>query len=758
MFSNRFVAATRKLSTYDKPVPAPLMRRSFYIMDEVVSASLTITGLGFYELYINGQNITRCPLSPYISNPDHYVYYDEYDITGMLVRGENVIGIVLGNGMQDCFGGHVWDFEKAAWRSSPKTAFSLEVQTSGGAVHIEADNSVKVHDSAIYMNDLRAGVFYDARRETAGWCLPGFDDTQWDNAIPVEAPRGEPVLGMHEPVVIEREVKPVSISWGRVSHPPVPRSDVRPQKVDCPRDEMNWEGYIYDFGENNAGVCRLRVKGERGQKIILQFAEFIAQDGGLDLRNMQFMPAQYNQRDIYILRGDPEGEEFTPPFTYHGFRYCLVMGLKPEQAVPETLTYLIMHGDFRGLSSFECSDELANRLFTATLRSNVSNFYYFPTDCPHREKNGWTGDASVSSEQFMLNHSMENSLREWLRNIRAAQLEDGQIPGIIPTGGWGYAWGNGPAWDSVLINLPYFIWKYRGNTDVIKENSIAIMRYLDSLYSRRNSKNLLKIGLGDWCQAEQQGEPLAPLELVATLITIDTCEKARAMFTAVGETERADYVSVLGRKLKASARSELIDGETLTALGNCQTSQAMAIYYGMFSEEELPKAVEVLVKLIHDNGDRLRVGILGSRVMFEVLSENGYSDLAWSVAMTKRFPSFGYWMDNGMTTLPESFRKFDQPLDSLNHHFFGSITGWMLKDIVGINVNPDNSSPAYVEIAPCFVSQLNYAKGSFETVAGKVEVCWKRVSASEILLTINSADGISGRIKLPCGWTFESGA
>ena len=756
MFSCKFVAATREVSSYERPQPAPLMRRSFCVDEAVRAVRLTIGAPGFYELTLNGRRITRGHLAPYISNPDHYIYYDEYDLTRLVRPGRNVMGIVLGNGMQDCFCGHVWDFEKAAWRGSPRVAFALELEREEGTRTIEADSEVRVHASPIYFNDLRSGERYDARREIPGWDSPELDDSGWARAIAVEAPRGEPRLGGHAPVTIERELRPISVRRGHVSFAGTPRSDVRPQQVAQPDDERVQEGWLYDFGENNAGVCRLRIRGERGQKVVMQFGELLAPDGGLDMRTMQFMPTGFNQRDVYILKGDPEGEEFVPAFTYHGFRYCLVAGLSDAQATPQALTYLVMHGDFAQRGGFDCSDELANRLFAATQRSDLSNFYYFPTDCPHREKNGWTGDASVSAEQFMLTYSMEDSLREWLADVRRAQREDGALPGIVPTGGWGYDWGNGPAWDAALINLPFYIWKYRGDERVVRENAAAMLRYIDYIYTRRDERGLIHVGLGDWCQAGQQGAPLAPLELTDTLTVIDICRKAALMLRALHMDERAGYVERICNALWTAARRELIDADTLVARGACQTSQAMALSAGLFTEEERPRALRALVDIIRANDGLLKVGILGARVMFEVLAEGGEAALAYEVALTRRFPSFGCWMAEGETTLPESFKPRGAEQDSHNHHFFGSIVGFLMKCLCGINVNPRLRDPAEVLIAPRFVLKLSRAEGWYDTVAGQVSVVWQR-EGEGMRLSLEVPEGAYGRVRLSDGWHFEDG-
>ena len=380
---------------------------------------------------------------------------------------------------------------------------------------------------------------------------PGFDDSLWKPAIPAETPRGETRLCKAEPIVTEREVKPVSIRRGRVSLWPVPRPNLPVFPV--PEDEPS-EGFIYDFGINSAGNVRLKIRGERGQKVILRFSEILALDGGFDLRSMSFEPLEYLFKSIYILKGGEE-EIFIPRFSYMGFRYCLVLGISEEQATEDLLTYEIMHSGFASVGSFICSDPIVNALQAAARNADLSNFYYFPTDCPHREKNGWTGDASLSAEQMLLNFSVENSQREWLYQIRKAMNDEGAIPGIIPTAGWGFAWGNGPSWDAVLFYLPYYIWLYRGDREVIEENAHAMMQYLDYLSNRRDDKGLLHIGLGDWLQVDHD-DPTTPLEVTDTIKSMHIAMLAAKMLRAIGLNLQADFAEGFFGELKTAASEQ----------------------------------------------------------------------------------------------------------------------------------------------------------------------------------------------------------
>ena len=256
------------------------------------------------------------------------------------------------------------------------------------------------------------------------------------------------------------------------------------------------EGYLYDFGLNSAGICELSVNAETGQKITVSYCETL-KNGKFYVGNIIFSGSDnfYTQRGkrvystVYTAKGEGK-ETWLPHFVYHGFRYALVEGITEEQATKDLLTYNVMSSDLKKIGAFSCSDERINKLYSMMDNALRSNFYYIQTDCPHREKNGWTGDASLSSDTAILMYDTEKSWREWLNNIRKAMRADGALPGIVPTGNWGFKWGNGPTWDSILFNLPYQLYKFRGCTEVIKENAISMMRYLTYIIGRRDEKGL----------------------------------------------------------------------------------------------------------------------------------------------------------------------------------------------------------------------------------------------------------------------------
>lgn len=736
-FPQKFICAGTAYADYDRQVPAPYLRRSFSLNSAPSAAEVLVTGLGFYRIFVNGQEITKGPLAPYISAPDDLVYFDRYDLSGLLHQGENVIGLLLGNGMQNSFGGYVWDFDKAKWRGAPMAALRLTASLSQGEEFtLESDEAFRTHPSPLLMDELRSGEIYDARLEIPGWCAPGFDDSNWENALPAPMPRGEFRLCEAEPIVVSQELPPVSVT-------------------PCQ------EGWLYDFGVDTAGRTRLRINGTPGQEITIAYGEWF-HDGFLDRSNINFGDrgdprSDHVQRSRYICRGQGP-EEYVPYFAYFGFRYAYVTGITPEQAVPELLTYEVMHSDLKERGGFSCSDETANLLQLFTRRSTLANFFYFPTDCPHREKNGWTGDAALSAEHTLINLEPEASYREWLRNIRAAQDSRGALPGIVPTAGWGYEWGNGPAWDCVLTYLPYFTWRYRGDLEIARENATAMFRYLHYLSTRMDADGLLAIGLGDWCPPERDaGDYKSPLVFTDSVISMDIAKKAGELFQALGLEREASYAKEMAQSLRSSIREHLIDFSLMTAAGACQTSQAMALYYDVFEPGEKPAAFARLLEMIQECDGHMDTGILGSRVIFHVLSAFDCADLAYEMITRPDFPSYGNWIARGATSLWEDFHSESSgTVNSLNHHFFGDISSWFIQSIAGIVYNPAGNDTARLDIRPHFIQKLTHAEAFHLAPAGKISVCWER-DGKDILLRLEIPQGMQGSLYAPRGWKLPGG-
>lgn len=723
-FSSSFVCATHEYNTFEHHIPNPQFRKSFAVDSLPDSAELTICGLGYYELFLNGQNITKGYMAPYRANPDHYLYYDRYDITEYLTQGENVIGILLGNGFLNSNAG-IWDFDKAPFRSSPKVALCLALDDTP----LFDATSLLWHESPITFDEFHAGEYYNANLETDGWTLPGFDDSAWKAPLPAQTPKGEPRIPTCEPIGVVDIHHPARIIKSK-------------------------NGYIYDFAVNCAGLCELNIQGKQGQEVIIRYGE-ILRNGELDQTNITYYP-DYPQEDRYILKGASH-EQYMPHFTYHGFRFAEVTGITAEQATPELLTFYEMSSSLSRIGDFHCDNADINALFDATMRSDRANFMYFPTDCPQREKNGWTGDAALSAEQFLIYFDCADSLKEWLRNIYRTQNEEGAIPGIVPTDTWGFAWGNGPSWDDVMFELPYRIYQYTGDTEILQEASPHLWRYLQYMEQKRDEKGLLHYGLGDWChvrfhQAKVMNQAMLPN--IETIVCKNICDKAAFLFTLLGEEDRATYARTLSAELTAAYQT---NAKKITN----QSVLAMELYYDILPSDKIPSRLTALKQEIHGNSDHMDVGAIGSRALFRVLGEHHMTDLALQMILNPTAPSFQDMLNKGLTALPEDFKWFahridefddDPTIDSLNHHFWGDIAAFFMRHLAGIQAESSHR----VRIAPDFTDKIHNLNAHITLPAGRVAVTYK-VCDIMVEMTVSLPAGVEGTVEIPAGYRLAYG-
>lgn len=724
-----FIRATSQYTTLEEAVPAPCIRKSFLIEGEIKASHVTIAALGFYRLFINGKEVTKGPLAPYISSPDHFVCCDAYDVSELLVAGENVIAVILGNGFQNNPGGYVWDFDKLPWRGAPAVCIELKMEYMNGTKEvIGSDDTFHCAPSAIVFDDLRKGEIFDATKKHSGWNKAGYTEDGWTKAEVITPPRGELIECTSKRVKVLEERKAVKIT---------------------PVDD----GYLFDFGLNDTGVCRLSVSGTHGQEIKIYHADHL-KDGKLDRANITCDGTTEHQLDVYICSGEEE-ETYIPSFTYHGFQYAWVTGLSKEQVSTDTLTYLVYHPDFITTGEFASSSTVINQLEEITLRSALSNFIHIPTDCPHREKNGWTADAALACDTVMSHFDAKENYRLWLKSLRMAQRADGALPGIAPTGEWGFGPLRGPAWDCAIVTVPYVVYKFTGDLTILRENAVSMMRYLVYLYTQLDDRGLIPFGLGDYCPVDKPGpeDHAAPAIYTNTVMAMDSCEKSMQIFDLLDMEGYKRFAEQLYTKLRAALREHMIDKKNMIAKGNCQTSQAMAIYYKVFEPSENMWAMIQLLRLIHEKDDHMDIGVLGAKVIFHVLSDFGYTELALKMITRSDFPSYGHLLEEGATTLWEIFSRSKTWIGSKNHIFWGDISYWFHNRLAGINYSAFEEKNK-LHVKPAFPDELNFAKGYFCAPEGDVTVLWERKN-EEIELSVTVPEALHGVIQAPDEWRFN---
>lgn len=725
MLPEKFVCANHEAATWTKMVPAPVFRKSFFVGYND-TCTLTIGCTGFYDLFLNGEKVTGGYLMPYIANPDDVIFYNRYDLSDKLLPGENVLCVILGNGHANPVGGELWGHSK---RNHAAPAFALECVYGNRC--FEACDMVW-NRSHIRFDDYRCGCYCDMTLYEKTWYLPGYDDAAWNLPLACDYSHCAKKLTVCESVNETRRIKPIKWHKGGMHHY-IMRGGLNVYSGPTVMGESPTSGgYIYDFGENCAGVPLLRIKGEKGQKIQMQFCD-CRYEGLLDNTNMNVYPAGCCQKDIYICSGDGI-EEFIPPFTYHGFRYCYVHGITPEQATQDLLTYIVLHNDVKRKAAFWCSDEISNEIFAACTRSDLANTFYMITDCPTREKNGWTGDASVSAEHFMFLYAMENVFADWIYCLKLAQNQTGALPVIVPSDG---RFRHFIVWDSALYSIPYQVYKYTGNTKIITDNADAMMKNLRLHLSLLDERGLSEEGYGDWlpvgCAPDVYASPRGFCTSCALLSCLATTAK---MFEAAGLTENLAFLRQNHAKLRNAIRDEYNENGVIT-IGKtekyhqpsyrvCQTSQAIGLSCGIFDENEKQTAIDTLVSLITQNKNSFDCGFLGLRAIFHVLTAYGYSDLAYKMITKPSFPSYANMIYRGETSVWERFAVPGKAIGSRNHHFMADVSSWYLKAVAGINVNPEGNNPDKIVINPHFIQALESVQGSYTNDHGSVAVRWVR--------------------------------
>jgi alpha-L-rhamnosidase len=691
---------------------APQFRRSFSLTKKVVRARLYLSGLGYNVSYMNGQKIGDHQLDQAFTRYDKTVLYSTFDVTGLLHPGENVLGVVLGNGWYNMITNDVWGFNKASWRSDPALIAQMEIIFQDGSRQtISSDETWKVAPGPVFFNSIRQGEFYDAGKETPGWNTGQFNEAHWYSAVEVSGPAG---------TLRAQTIQPVKITDTLV-----------PKTVTEPKPGI----YVFDLGKNIAGFAQLKIKAPAGTEIILKYSERLLKDGTADQQDIaQHVAGGVVQTDKYICKG--EGVEvWHPCFVYHGFQYIEVSGL-PARPGKETITGLRIHTAFESAGNFECSNELFNTIQQNAVSSYQSNFMGYPTDCPQREKNGWTGDAHLAAEMGLYNFKAANGYTKWLGDIADEQRQTGELSAIVPTAGWGYFWGNGPAWDNAMVLIPWYLYEYSGDQRILERMYPHIKRYVDYLGTKATD-HIVKIGLGDWAPAKTK----TPAEITSTSYYYVDALLTSKIASILGYAGDQNKYKELAGTIKDAFYRHYYKGNGIYDAGS-QTALACALYQGLSSDSLL--TVNALVSAVKKSADHLDCGMLGTKYLLHALSDNGHADVAYKIVNQHTFPGWGYWADQGATTLWEQW----DGTESHNHIMFGDVSAWFYKNLAGIA--PDDDQPGFKRISfkPYFAEDLKWVKASHQSMYGEIKANWSRKNKS-IYYEITIPGNTTGEIILP---------
>ncbi|HEX9510693.1 MAG TPA: family 78 glycoside hydrolase catalytic domain [Puia sp.] len=712
--------------------PAPYFRKTFAITKKIRSARAYIAVAGLYELYINGGKVGDHRLDPMYTRFDRRTLYVTYDVTAQLQEGNNALGVLLGNGWYNHQSTAVWNFDKAPWRGRPTFCLDLRiVYEDGSTATITSGKEWKTTTGPLIFSSIYTAEHYDARLEQPGWNTAGFNDSSWKSVIYRSAPSQHIVAQALQPIRNVEEIPANTLH------------------------SFSDTDYVFDLGRNIAGVSRLQVKGDAGTTIRLRHAERLYNNGHADQSNIDihYRPTDDKdpyQTDIFILSGKgstpgaaPGTETFMPLFNYKGFQYVEVTSDRPIQLSKASLTGYFMHSDVPPVGRISSSNPTLDKIWTATNHSYLSNLFGYPTDCPQREKNGWTGDAHIAVETGLYNFDGITVYEKWMADHRDEQQPDGVLPSIIPTGGWGYEWGNGPDWTSTIALIPWNCYLFYGDTTLLADCYENIRRYvnhIDQLYP----SGLTTWGLGDWVPVKS----VSPVELTSTVYYFkDVSILAKAAQLLGKQTDHLKY-SALAEKIRNAFNDKYLDKATGLYGTGLQTELSVPLYWGLVPDELKAKVAENLAKRVAADNDHLDAGILGTKAILNALSENGYADVAYRIATQETYPSWGWWMVNGATTLYENWQIDAKSDISLNHIMFGEIGAWLYKGLGGIRPDPERPGFKHILLEPHFTQGPDHFTATHEGPYGKIVSSWKKEGAV-IHYTVTIPPNSTATLRLP---------
>lgn len=447
------------------------------------------------------------------------------------------------------------------------------------------------------------------------------------------------------------------------------------------------------------------------------------------------------QTDIFILKGSGE-ESFKPRFNYKGFQYVEVTSSKPVELSRQSITGYFMHSDVPPTGTIASGNPVIDKIWFATNNSYLSNLFGYPTDCPQREKNGWTGDAHIAIETGLYNFDGITIYEKWMADHRDEQQANGVLPSIVPTGGWGYEWGNGPDWTSTIAIIPWNIYLFYGDTSLLSKCYENIKRYVDHI-TDISEGSLTTWGLGDWVPVSTK----PPVEFTSSIYYfVDATILSNAAKLLGKNTDHVKYAA-LANQIKNAFNAKYLDVAKGIYGKGLQTELSMPLYWRLVSDTLIKKVAANLAARVHVDGDHINVGLLGTKSILNALSENGYADLAYQLASQKTYPSWGWWIMNGATTLYENWNIDAQADVSFNHIMFGEIGAWLYKSPGGIKPDPEQPGFKNILLEPHFVSGLDHFEAVHESRYGKIFSSWKR-NGNKIIYTVVIPANARARLRL----------
>lgn len=733
-------SSPRIIEDYYKEDPAPLFYKEFSTRKQVESAKLYISGLGYYEAYLNGEKISPFLLDAGWTAYDHQVLYNVHDIAHLLRDGVNDFGAIVGNGWYNLqplkfWGHHIFRNVLASGRPTLKAQLLIKY-IDGSSETISTDESWKVTKTPILKNSIFLGEFYDATLEDENWYGLKNKTSSWIPATVVEGPNGDMTVQTSPPITIYKEIKPTSITK---------QSDGK---------------LIVDMGENFAGIVKINVSGTKGQKISLRYGEDIHKDGTVNV--MTSVAGQIKnagiggpgapdvawQEDNYVLKGNGS-EEWQPKFTFHSFRYVEVSGW-PGILTIDNITGLALAADLERTGSFSSSNSMFNELFEVVDRTFLSNVFSVQSDCPAREKLGYGGDIVATAEAYLYNYDMHTFYRKAIQDFANDQRENGGITETAPYVGISDAGPDkesGPlGWQLAFPYLIMKIYEFYGDSLIISNNFDSLERHVEFLI-RESEDDLFTRGLSDHEALNEK-----PVSLTSSLFYYHHIRLFAEFAAILNKEEKQKKYNEIGDVIRKKIMQQFIQ-ENGTVDNSTQTAQIFALWYQIVDDDSLMENMMIKLKEAFIKHDwHVSTGIFGTKMLFDVLRLSEKEDWAYKIANQRTYPGWGYMIDQGATTLWETWAYSDN-VYSQNHPMFGSINEWFFRSILGIN----SLAPGFKEILikPQIVGDLTWAKGHYQSIHGKIESNWK-IDDNQFYLDVTIPPNTSAEICLPRNYEFIS--
>lgn len=678
-----------------------VMRKEFTLAAAPVRARAYVSGIGYYEMRLNGRKVGDHVLDPGYTPFDKRVLYVTYDITRQLRAGANAVGLMLGEG----------------WYHARAARMQLEIDLPGGQrVHIATDASWKTADGPILSDSIYNGETYDATRELRGWDSPGYGDTQWKAASPDATQHGVMSAQMMPPIRVV--------------------ASLPARKMTNPRPGV----YVFDMGQNFSGWTRLRVQGPAGTRVVMRHAELLYEDGTLNVENLRAAKAT----DTYVLRGDADGETWEPRFTYHGFRYVELTGY-PGTPRLDSVMGREVHTDVRPAGAFAAAKPLLNQLQQNIVWGVKSNLHSIPTDCDQRdERMGWMADAHLAAETAMLNFDMAAFYTNFLRSIHDDQDDDGSVPDTVPRGRLtGPA---DPAWGSAYPLIVKYMWEQYGDRRIVLQHFEGIRKWAEFLHSKADADGIVSfVKYGDWVPTER-----TPGDLVSTAYYYLSVDTVARMAEVLGMAAEAAQYRTLADSVAAGFQKRFYHEDSHSYANGTQTADTLPLFFGITPAGDRGGVENSLNSdIVYSKNTHLSTGILGTKYLLPLLSQYGRADLAYDLATQTTYPSWGYMIEKGATTIWELWQDVEGPsMNSHNHAMFGSVGAWFYTSLAGIHTDPQHPGYERIRIQPEMVRDLHYASASIDTVRGRVASAWER-GTGPTRLEVTIPPGSTAEIHVP---------